>query len=61
VLVASSARIRDELGWVPRKPTVDEMVADAWAFERSRAGAEPTGAQAPADPDGAAARVQGER
>jgi UDP-glucose 4-epimerase len=36
VLVASSARIRDELGWAPRKPTVDEMVADAWAFERSR-------------------------
>ena len=37
VLVASSARIRDELGWVPRRPTVDEMVADAWAFEQSRA------------------------
>jgi UDP-glucose 4-epimerase len=35
-LVASSARIRDELGWVPRKPTVDEMVADAWKFEQSR-------------------------
>jgi len=38
VLVASSARIRDELGWVPRKPTVDEMVADAWAFERAGTG-----------------------
>jgi UDP-glucose 4-epimerase len=61
VLVASSARIRDELGWVPRKPTVDEMVADAWAFEQSRTGAERTGARAPADPDGAAARVRGER
>jgi UDP-glucose 4-epimerase len=36
-LVASSARIREELGWVPRKPTVDEMVADAWKFEQSRA------------------------
>jgi UDP-glucose 4-epimerase len=35
VLVASSARIREDLGWVPRKPTVDEMVADAWAFETS--------------------------
>jgi UDP-glucose 4-epimerase len=35
VLVASSARIREDLGWVPRKPTVDEMVADAWAFEQS--------------------------
>ena len=32
----SSARIREELGWVPRKPTVDEMVADAWAFEQGR-------------------------
>ena len=38
-LVASSARIRDELVWVPRKPTVDEMIADAWAFEQSRAAA----------------------
>jgi UDP-glucose 4-epimerase len=36
VLVASSAKIRAELGWTPRKPTVDEMVADAWAFEQSR-------------------------
>jgi UDP-glucose 4-epimerase len=36
VLVASSARIREELGWVPRRPTVDEMVADAWTFEQSR-------------------------
>ena len=36
VLVASSARIREDLGWVPRKPTLDEMVADAWAFEQRR-------------------------
>jgi UDP-glucose 4-epimerase len=36
VLVASSAKIREELGWAPRKPTVDEMVADAWKFEQSR-------------------------
>jgi UDP-glucose 4-epimerase len=36
VLVASSAKIRDELGWTPRKPTVDEMVADAWKFDQSR-------------------------
>ena len=35
VLVASSAKIREELGWAPRKPTVDEMVADAWKFEQS--------------------------
>lgn len=32
VLVASSDRIRAELGWVPQKPSLDEMVADAWAF-----------------------------
>jgi UDP-glucose 4-epimerase len=36
VLVASSAKIREDLGWHPHKPTVDEMVADAWAFEQSR-------------------------
>ncbi|HEY6745447.1 MAG TPA: UDP-glucose 4-epimerase GalE [Mycobacteriales bacterium] len=36
VLVASSARIREDLGWMPRKPTVDEMVADAWKFVQSR-------------------------
>jgi UDP-glucose 4-epimerase len=36
VLVASSAKIREDLGWAPRKPTVDEMVADAWTFVRSR-------------------------
>jgi UDP-glucose 4-epimerase len=35
VLVASSAKIRDQLGWVPRKPTLDAMVADAWAFEQA--------------------------
>lgn len=34
VLVASAARIREDLGWQPRKATVDEMVADAWAFEQ---------------------------
>jgi UDP-glucose 4-epimerase len=31
-LVASSARIRDELGWVPRKPEIETMIADAWAW-----------------------------
>jgi UDP-glucose 4-epimerase len=31
-LVASSERIREELGWVPRKPEVDAMIADAWAW-----------------------------
>jgi UDP-glucose 4-epimerase len=35
-LVAASDRIRSELGWKPRKAGLDEMVADAWAFARSR-------------------------
>jgi UDP-glucose 4-epimerase len=35
MLVASSARIREELGWDPRKPALEEMVADAWAFARA--------------------------
>ncbi|MBV8221336.1 MAG: UDP-glucose 4-epimerase GalE [Solirubrobacterales bacterium] len=34
-LVAASDRIRSQLGWVPRKPTLEEMVGDAWAFARS--------------------------
>jgi UDP-glucose 4-epimerase len=37
-LVASSQRARDELGWVPTRPTLQDMVGDAWAFMR-RAGA----------------------
>jgi UDP-glucose 4-epimerase len=31
-LVASSQKARDELGWVPAKPTLHDMVGDAWAF-----------------------------
>jgi UDP-glucose 4-epimerase len=31
-LVASAQRARDELGWVPAKPTLHDMVGDAWAF-----------------------------
>ncbi len=38
-LVASSELIRDQLGWKPRKPSLEEMVADAWAFAQ----AHPTG------------------
>ena len=30
VLVASSDRIRSELGWVPEKPGLESMVGDAW-------------------------------
>ena len=35
-LVASSQRIRDELGWVPRKPEIETMIADAWAWYQAR-------------------------
>ncbi|MFZ0040820.1 MAG: UDP-glucose 4-epimerase GalE [Solirubrobacteraceae bacterium] len=39
MLVAAGQRIREKLGWTPHKPTLEEMVADAWAF----AGAHPNG------------------
>jgi UDP-glucose 4-epimerase len=35
-LVASSALARAELGWVPVKATLQDMVGDAWTFYRSR-------------------------
>jgi len=35
VLVASSAKARAELGWTPVKPTLPEMVADAWTFHQA--------------------------
>jgi UDP-glucose 4-epimerase len=35
VLIASSALIRRELGWVPEKPGLEEMVSDAWTWMRS--------------------------
>ena len=38
ILVASSQRIREELGWAPAHPGIDRMVADAWEFTRSRSG-----------------------
>ncbi len=34
-LVASSERARAELGWVPEKNTLTDMISDAWAFYRS--------------------------
>ena len=37
-LVASSARARDELGWVPEKPALADIVADAWTFYRAHVG-----------------------
>ncbi|RJL23664.1 UDP-glucose 4-epimerase GalE [Bailinhaonella thermotolerans] len=36
VLVASSEKIQRELGWSPAKPSLKEIVADAWEFARSR-------------------------
>jgi len=35
MLVAASDRIRSELGWEPRKPGLEQIVTDAWAFVRS--------------------------
>ena len=34
-LVAASDLIRSQLGWVPRKPALEEMVGDAWAFAQA--------------------------
>jgi UDP-glucose 4-epimerase len=34
-LVAASERIRAELGWQPRKPGLEEIIADAWAWHRA--------------------------
>jgi UDP-glucose 4-epimerase len=34
-LVASSARARTELGWVPTKPDLETIVGDAWTFFRA--------------------------
>ena len=35
-LVASSQLARAELGWVPEKPTLADMIGDAWEFYRTR-------------------------
>ncbi len=32
VLYASARRIREELGWTPRRPDLDTIVADAWRW-----------------------------
>ncbi len=36
MLVASSDRIRSELGWTARKPELERMIADAWGFIQAR-------------------------
>ncbi|MCX6393601.1 MAG: UDP-glucose 4-epimerase GalE [Solirubrobacterales bacterium] len=38
MLVAASAKIRAELGWEPKHPELDSMIADAWAFATARPG-----------------------
>jgi UDP-glucose 4-epimerase len=38
ILVASSERIRAELGWAPEKPALEDMISDAWQWARSHAG-----------------------
>jgi UDP-glucose 4-epimerase len=34
-LVASSRRAQDELGWRPARPSLDQIVADAWNWHRT--------------------------
>ncbi|MEE2032782.1 UDP-glucose 4-epimerase GalE [Rhodococcus chondri] len=38
VLIASSRRAMDELGWSPRHTDLDEIVADAWEYMRGLGG-----------------------
>jgi len=35
VLVASSDRIKDELGWTPRFPDLEDIIATAWEWHRN--------------------------
>jgi UDP-glucose 4-epimerase len=32
MLYASAARIRRDLGWIPQRPELDTIVADAWRW-----------------------------
>ena len=34
-LVAAAGKIREELGWEPRLPDLEKMIADAWGFMQS--------------------------
>jgi UDP-glucose 4-epimerase len=38
VLCASAQRIREELGWVPARPALETIVADAWRWHSSHPG-----------------------
>jgi UDP-glucose 4-epimerase len=33
-LVASSERVKRELGWKPRHPSLDDIIASAWEWHR---------------------------
>jgi len=35
-LVASSEKAKTVLGWVPQKPTLEEMISDAWQFYQNK-------------------------
>ena len=35
ILVASSQKIRDELGWIPQKPDIATMIGDAWEWRQA--------------------------
>jgi len=35
VLVAASEKIREDLGWQPRKPGLEAMIGDAWAWHQA--------------------------
>ena len=41
VLVASSARAAEILGWRPTRPTIEEMVGSAWAWRQAHPGGYP--------------------
>ncbi|MEA2064597.1 MAG: UDP-glucose 4-epimerase GalE [Gemmatimonadota bacterium] len=36
VLVAESSLLKKKLGWIPRHPGLDSIIADAWAWERNK-------------------------
>jgi UDP-glucose-4-epimerase GalE len=44
VLYASAQRAREELGWVPARPAIDTIVADAWRWHQKGRPTAPPGA-----------------
>jgi len=45
VLYASAVRAREELGWVPARPAIDTIVADAWRWHQKRHDLPPSGSR----------------